>query len=112
MGSKVDAKGLELPVFGFGIGPIQRQDDFPGATHHRRDQVAAGDLEIDSHVTQKSIDAFYRVFCGGVPRHRHTASHGGDAQDGIWHECPRQGRDRRPLRFSQRPVRCQPRRNG
>ncbi len=69
MRTAVDTECLERTVFRVRICPIQREEDFRGVAHHRCNQVVGGDLEVHIRVAQKPMDAFHRMFRGGVPHH-------------------------------------------
>ncbi len=46
MGSHIHPRRLTLPLLGFGVGPIQGQQDFPSIPNDCRNQVATRDLHI------------------------------------------------------------------
>ena len=49
-------------------------------TDDGRNQVAAGDLEVDPGIAQEPIDPFNGMFGGRGLGHRQTMPHRGDAQ--------------------------------
>ncbi len=54
--------------------------DFFRRTDDGRDQVAAGDLEVDPGIAQEPIDPFHGMLGGCGLGHRQTMPHRGDAQ--------------------------------
>lgn len=111
MRPEVDTQGLERTILAFRVRPIPRPDDFLGVADDGRHPIAAGNLERDSCGTQTSMDSFHRRFLGG-----HRAA---KATRRPTVALPKTGFGRSaqawtaiggPLRCSQRPACCQPRR--
>jgi len=76
MGSHIHPHRLKRSVLGFGIRPVQGQQDFPSLPNDRLDQVATRTLYSHPGVADESVDPFHRVFGFGGLRHRSTMANG------------------------------------